>query len=77
MTVLPNSLQARDIAYQMHPYTNARRHERVGPMVIDRGEGIHVYDDQGTRIHRGDGGALERRRRLRREASRRGRRPGR
>ena len=31
MTVLPNSLQARDIAYQMHPYTNARRHERTGP----------------------------------------------
>jgi 4-aminobutyrate--pyruvate transaminase len=47
MTVLPNSLQARDIAFQMHPYTNARKHERVGPMVIDRGEGIHVYDDQG------------------------------
>jgi 4-aminobutyrate---pyruvate transaminase len=47
MTVLPNSLHARDIAYQIHPYTNARRHERVGPIVIDRGSGIHVYDDQG------------------------------
>ena len=47
MTVLPNSLQARDIAYQVHPYTNARRHERVGPLVIERGSGIHVYDDQG------------------------------
>ena len=47
MTALPNSLAARDIAYQMHPYTNARRHERMGPIVIDRGEGIYVYDDQG------------------------------
>ena len=47
MTVLPNSLQARDIAFQVHPYTNARKHERTGPMVIERGEGIYVYDDQG------------------------------
>lgn len=47
MTVLPNSLQARDIAYHVHPYTNIRRHERIGPMVIERGSGIHVYDDQG------------------------------
>ncbi len=47
MTVLPNSLQARDIAFQVHPYTNLRRHERTGPMVIERGSGIHVYDDAG------------------------------
>jgi 4-aminobutyrate--pyruvate transaminase len=47
MNVLPNSLHARDIAYQIHPYTNARKHERTGPVVIDRGSGIHVYDDQG------------------------------
>ena len=47
MTVLPNSLHARDVAFQVHPYTNARRHERIGPMVIERGKGIHVYDDQG------------------------------
>ena len=43
----PNSLAARDIAYYFHPATNARRHEKVGPMMIERGEGIHVYDDQG------------------------------
>jgi 4-aminobutyrate---pyruvate transaminase len=47
MNVLPNSLHARDIAYQIHPYTNARRHERTGPIVIERGSGIYVYDDQG------------------------------
>lgn len=47
MTVRPNSLQARDISYLVHPYTNARRHEHVGPLIIDRGKGIHVYDDQG------------------------------
>jgi 4-aminobutyrate--pyruvate transaminase len=47
MNMLPNSLSARDVAYQIHPYTNARRHERIGPIVIERGSGIYVYDDQG------------------------------
>jgi 4-aminobutyrate--pyruvate transaminase len=43
----PNSLAARDIAYYFHPATNARRHEKVGPMMIERGKGVHVWDDQG------------------------------
>ena len=47
MTVLPNSTQARDVAYLLHPNTNARRHEQTGPTVIERGKGIYVYDDQG------------------------------
>jgi 4-aminobutyrate--pyruvate transaminase len=47
MAVLPNSVAARDIAYYFHPATNARRHEEVGPMVIERGDGVRVYDDQG------------------------------
>ncbi|HLG46506.1 MAG TPA: aspartate aminotransferase family protein [Reyranella sp.] len=47
MTVLPNSVAARDIAYYFHPATNARRHEAIGPMVIERGEGVRVFDDQG------------------------------
>ena len=45
MTDRPNSLAARDIAYYFHPATNARRHEKVGPMMIERGEGIYVFDD--------------------------------
>ena len=48
MTVTPNSIHARDVAYLLHPNTNARRHEKTGPIVIDRGEGIYVYDDQGN-----------------------------
>nr|WP_157619535.1 aspartate aminotransferase family protein [Skermanella stibiiresistens] len=47
MNVALNSLHARDITYQLHPYTNARRHEEVGPIIIDRGEGVYVYDDSG------------------------------
>ena len=48
MTLLPNSAQARDVAYLLHPATNARKHERTGPVVMARGSGIHVYDDAGT-----------------------------
>lgn len=43
---LPNSTAARDIAHVLHPYTNLVKHEAVGPLVIERGKGIYVYDDQ-------------------------------
>ena len=42
-----NSPQARDLAYALHPYTNARLHEERGPIIIDRGEGIRVFDAEG------------------------------
>jgi len=45
--MLTNSLHSKDIAHQIHPATNLRKHERVGPIVIDRGSGIYVYDDEG------------------------------
>ena len=47
MVERPNSLAARDVAYYFHPATNARKHEQVGPMMIERGEGVRVFDDQG------------------------------
>ena len=47
MVERPNSAAAMDIASHLHPYTNARRHETEGPMVIVEGKGIYVYDDQG------------------------------
>src|SRR5580692_13213057 len=43
----PNSAAGRDIAYLVHPYTDIREHEKIGPLVIERGQGIYVYDDQG------------------------------
>lgn len=56
MTQHPNSIEARDIAYQLHSYTNARKHEAEGPLVIDRGEGIYVYDTAGKRYIEGMAG---------------------
>ena len=48
-----NSARARDIAYHLHPYTNASAHEKEGPIVITRGEGVYVYDDAGNRYIEG------------------------
>ncbi len=49
MNHLPNSLEARDIASHFHGYTNPATHAELGPMIIDRGEGIYVYDTNGNR----------------------------
>jgi 4-aminobutyrate--pyruvate transaminase len=42
-----NSLAARDIRGVLHPYTNLRAHEQAGPLVITRGEGVRVFDENG------------------------------
>ena len=47
MSHAPNSIAARDIAYTLHGYTNMEVHEQKGPVVMARGDGIRVYDDEG------------------------------
>jgi 4-aminobutyrate---pyruvate transaminase len=47
VTRVGNSASSRDKAYYLHPYTNLKTHEDVGPLVIERGEGVHVFDDSG------------------------------
>ncbi|MBU0724237.1 MAG: aspartate aminotransferase family protein [Alphaproteobacteria bacterium] len=47
MTFVPNSASARDIAHHLHPYTNLKAHETEGPLVITRGKGVYVYDEDG------------------------------
>ncbi len=49
MSVRPNSAASRDIAYHLHPYTNARKNEAEGSLILDRGEGVYVIDDEGKR----------------------------
>jgi len=44
-----SSAQQHDVQFHMHSYTNAVKHRAIGPRVIERGEGIYVYDDQGNR----------------------------
>jgi 4-aminobutyrate--pyruvate transaminase len=52
----PNSLRARDPAVLLHPYTDALANERDGPLVITRGDGVHVWDEDGNRYIEGMGG---------------------
>ncbi len=42
-----NSAAARDIANVLHPYTDLQTHQEVGPMVISRGKGVRVWDENG------------------------------
>jgi 4-aminobutyrate--pyruvate transaminase len=49
MTFMPNSNTARDIKYHIHPHTNFRQHEQTGSLVLERGEGVYVYDDEGKK----------------------------
>lgn len=43
----PNSIEARDVASQLHSQTNPARFEQRGPLVVSHGEGIRVYDSNG------------------------------
>ncbi|MBN9668914.1 aspartate aminotransferase family protein [Roseibium aggregatum] len=56
MAQLPNSLEARDIAFQLHSYADARRQEEAGSLVIEKGEGIYVEDISGKRYIEGMAG---------------------
>jgi len=51
-----NSPAARDIASLVHPYTNLRQHEKDGPLIIERGKGVYVYDDSGKEYIEGMAG---------------------
>lgn len=44
---LSNSLAHADVSVSLHPYTDARAHERDGPVIINRGKGVFVYDEAG------------------------------
>ena len=48
-----DAIAEKDIAFNVHPYTNLALHEQQGPLVIDRGEGIYVWDDAGNKYIEG------------------------
>ncbi len=41
------NLAVRDIETLIHPYTNLSAHRETGPLVLERGEGVFVYDGSG------------------------------
>lgn len=47
------NLQQRDIETLIHPYTNLDSFRQSGPTILERGEGIHVWDTEGKRYIEG------------------------
>ena len=56
MMIRPNSAAARDIAAVLHPYTDLVTHAENGPMIIARGKGVHVWDEDGREYIEGVAG---------------------
>lgn len=48
--------ETRDIEVLLHPTTNLAMHREKGPLILDRGEGIYVYDTHGKRYIEGMAG---------------------
>ena len=46
----------RDLTHHLHPYTQLRQLEQEGPLVIVRGDGVHVIDEHGNRYIEGIAG---------------------
>jgi 4-aminobutyrate---pyruvate transaminase len=44
---MPSNLAVRDIETLIHPYTNLDQFRQTGPLVLERGQGVHVYDSEG------------------------------
>ncbi|MCW5752724.1 MAG: aspartate aminotransferase family protein [Alphaproteobacteria bacterium] len=47
MTFQGNSAASRDMAHLLHPQTNLAVHAEKGPLILEKGKGIWVYDDAG------------------------------
>lgn len=50
------SLDQADRQYALHPFTHLSNHQAQGPFLIERGEGVHVWDDKGNRLLEGMSG---------------------
>src|SRR6266545_6252313 len=48
-----SNMAVRDIETVIHPYTNLARHRETGPLILNEGRGICVYDDRGKRYIEG------------------------
>lgn len=50
------NLNEADRQYALHPFTNLSGHQADGPFIIEKGEGVYVWDDQGNRLLEGMAG---------------------
>ncbi len=56
MTQDTASIKDADKKYALHPFTDISAHKDSGPFIIDRGEGIHVWDNNGNQLIEGMSG---------------------
>ena len=47
------NFQMRDVDALLHPTTNLAAHRQIGPLVLDRAEGVHVWDTSGKKYIEG------------------------
>jgi 4-aminobutyrate--pyruvate transaminase len=48
-----SNMAVRDIETVIHPYTNLAKHRETGPLILDHGKGIYLYDPDGKRYIEG------------------------
>ena len=53
MSVPLSNVAMRDVETLIHPYTDLDAFRSAGPFVLERGEGIHVFDSEGRRYIEG------------------------
>ena len=46
----------RDLNYYINPYTNRKANETNGPLIIEKGKGVFVYDENGKEYLEGMSG---------------------
>lgn len=51
-----NTLNQSDKQYALHPFTNLSVHQKDGPFIIEKGDGVYVWDDQGNKLLEGMAG---------------------
>ena len=56
MSQNPSANWQKDVAHVVHPYSNLDTHEQRGPVVIVRGDGCYVEDENGKRYLEGMSG---------------------
>jgi adenosylmethionine-8-amino-7-oxononanoate aminotransferase len=43
------TLRQMDIDHMLHPRTNLKRHAQAGPLILAKGEGVHLFDSDGKK----------------------------
>ena len=52
----PGELEALDLSRVFHPNTNLAAYHKSGPLMLERGEGIYIWDNHGNQYIEGMAG---------------------